>query len=235
MFSLPERRPDQSYYVSLVSPLSAGVRLEQTSDGIVATLRHQSTLSTLQRTVLTELATTKSLFKNPPTIASLELITPRWGCIEVDGVVKVNPFTHIELTPLLDGPSFVDLALVGIQISRSSIQPFFKTVILEKVPESVIDLEWGAPFEEDVEEVSDLGLASSPADATPFVLQDPAVTERKKEEAKERIRAAFRTAEQATRDAERMASEFYDAYDLSDNESAFSEWMEEESSEGEAD
>ena len=81
--------------------------------------------------------------------------------------------------------------------------------------------------------MSDLGVPSSPADATPFVLQDPAVAERKKAEAKERIRAAFRTAEQATRDAEQMASEFYDVYDLSDNESAFSEWMEEESSEDE--
>ena len=235
MFSLPERRPDQSYYVSLVTPLSAGVRFEQTSDGITPTLCHQSTLSALQRTVLTELSTTKSLFKNPPTIASLELITPRWGCIEVDGTVKVNPFTHIELTPLLSAPSFVDLALAGIQISRSSIQPFFKTVFLEKVPESVIDLEWGAATEEEVEEVSDLGTASSPADATPFVLQDPTAIERKKTDAKERIRAAFRTADQATRDAERMATEFYDTYDLSDNESAFSEWMEEESSEGEAD
>jgi len=161
-------------------------------------------------------------------LASLELITPRWGCIETEGGAQMSPYTHVECTPM-ETPCFIDLVLTGIQISRSTIQPFFKTVFLEKVPDSLIDLDFGGASEE-VEEVSDVGAV---ADSPPIVLQDPATTQRKKREAKDQIRAAFRTAEQATRVAEKMASEFYDVYDLSDNESAFSEWMSEASSESE--
>jgi len=231
MFSTPERRPDQSYFVPLAVPIRAGVRFEQTSTGLVATLTQQEFLKTLQRSTLTELCKTQSLFKHPPTLASLEVITPLWGCIEKDEGVVLSPYTHVNCTAV-ETPCFVDLALVGLQLSRSTIQPFFKTVFLEKVPDSLIDLEWGASPGEEVEEVSDLGIS---ADENPLVLQDPATTQKKKNEAKEQIRAAFRTAEQATQQAERLASEFYDAYDLSDNESAFSEWMSESSEEEEED
>jgi hypothetical protein len=224
MFSTPERRPDQSFFVPLKSPLNAGVRFEQATGGVVATLTQQDSFASLQRRVLTELCKTQSLFKHPPTLASLELITPRWGCIETEGAAQMSPYTHVDCAPM-ETPCFVEFALVGIQISRSTIQPFFKTVFLEKVPDSLIDLDFGGSSEE-VEEVSDVGGA---ADTLPIVLQDPATTQRKKREAKDQIRAAFRTAEQATREAERMASEFYDAYDLSDNESAFSEWLSEAS------
>lgn len=232
MFSVPERRPDQSFYVPLKSPLNAGVRFEQGPGGLVASLTQQDTLATLQKRILTELCKTQSLFKHPPTLASLELITPRWGCIDTETGPQVSPYSHIECATV-EIPCFVDLVLVGIQISRSTIQPFFKTAFLEKVPDSLIDLEFGSGSSEEVDEVEEVSDVGTPADALPIVLQDPATTQRKKREAKEMIRAAFRTAERATRDAQQMASDFYEAYDLSDNESAFSEWMSEASSESE--
>jgi hypothetical protein len=50
-------------------------------------------------------------------------------------------------------------------------------------------------------------------------------------EEKERVRTAFRSAEDAKYAAEEMAARFYAKYDLSDSESAFSEWASDQSDE----
>jgi hypothetical protein len=60
-------------------------------------------------------------------------------------------------------------------------------------------------------------------------IKDPAVLAREKAEAKERVRTAYRAAESARQAADAMASQFYSAYDVSDTESAFSEWADLES------
>ncbi len=72
-----------------------------------------------------------------------------------------------------------------------------------------------------MEEVSDVPTAGGPV----VTLADPARLAKEKAEAKERIRTAFEAAKEARTMAERMAAEFYDRYDLSDSESAFTEWL----------
>lgn len=101
--------------------------------------------------------------------------------------------------------------------------PVFELVYLGPKPNPCIDFDWGAVREAaEIEEVSDVPATE---DAGVFTISDPAVAARKKAEAKMAVRAAFITAEEARTAAEEMAARFYAEHDLSDSESAFSEWM----------
>jgi hypothetical protein len=55
-------------------------------------------------------------------------------------------------------------------------------------------------------------------------LRDPVLLRKEMLEEKERVRNAFRIAEEAKLNAEELAARFYARYDPSDSESAFSEW-----------
>jgi hypothetical protein len=229
MFSRPERNADGSFVVRLTPPLPVGVRLEVSSDTIVPDLSSQPAFLGLQRRVLVELTRTSGLFGKPPSLATLEAITPQWGFVVVNGVASVSPYTTFDLSSL-SGPTpcFADLSLASVRISRSTIQPRFQAIFLN-AKEDVIDLEWDSPPEE-MEEVSDIGANAEGA----VTLIDPATLLRQKKTAKEAVREAFRKADLLRKEAVAKADQFYEVYDLSDSESAFTEWAgseEEESAE----
>jgi hypothetical protein len=126
----------------------------------------------------------------------------------------------------------VELHLKMLEISRSTIRPTFEA---RAVDDGRIDFDWGggsgAPTiansfvgragSDELEEVSDVCDA---ADGV-ITLADPAVKAREKAAAKARVREAFEAAETARAEAEAAAAAFLDAYDLSDSESAFTEWL----------
>jgi hypothetical protein len=156
----------------------------------------------------------------------LEAITPNWGFLlgEKSGL---NPYiTLVSSIPTTKFPAIVDFQLKSLQISRTTIKPTFELVYVSPVKQNdpVIDFSWG---EEDgeLEEVSDVPLDETAATLT---LKDPAGEARKKAAEKEKVRDAFRVAEEAREAAEAAAAEFLDTYDLSDSESAFSEWLSDE-------
>ena len=159
-----------------------------------------------RETVLQELANEPGLFRNPPTFKTLEGMAAHW--LAQAKTMKLEPPTQ----------SF-DLILQKLQISRSRIEPMWG---LKEVA-STIDFDWGtaAPAAE-LEEVSDVPAASGDA---PFVLTDPVAKERAKMVAKAQVRDLFAVANNARLEAETAAAAFLDTYDLSDTESAFSEWM----------
>ena len=230
MFGTPVRTSNASgetyFQVSVnVSPL--GVEMEYREEGLTYNKEAQSRFRTLQNLVLSELAKERSLFKNPPTQAALEAITPNWGYVQQPyGILSFSPYAKIEKPSFPESklPCLVDIQLKALEISRSTIRSVWKLHYLGQPP-SEIDFDWAPPkpAEGELEEVSDV-----PADGAEngvLTLTDPALRAREKAEAKARIKAAFASAQEARTSAEKLASDFYDKYDLSDSESAFTEWL----------
>ena len=220
MFSRPERTPDGAFLVRLTAPVTVGVRLDvPDATGVRPDRSIQPAFAGLQRRILTELTRTPGLFGKPPSLSALEAITPQWGVVLVDDEPRISPYTTIDLSSLSGKtPCVADLALVSLTISRSTIQPRFQATFLESKGD-VIDLEWDSP-PEDMEEVSDIGASAEGA----VTLIDPATLRRQKAAAKEAVRAAFRHAALLHDEATAKADQFYETYDLSDDESAFTEW-----------
>jgi hypothetical protein len=242
MFGTPTRvtgKSGEPAYMLDVNTSPLGVELEYTRDGLIFDRDAQSRFRTLQSLVISELAKEKQLFKNPPTHASLEAITPNWGFVSSGGKATFSPYADLSVSINADDlPCLVDIQLKRLEISRSTIRPLWKLHYLgKKKPE--IDFDFPAPAapaaaqtNEEITEVSDVGAAGSDA---PLTLTDPAAKEREKMAAKAQIRAAFIAAREARASAEELARNFYDSYDLSDSESAFTEWLSDSDAESDSD
>lgn len=227
MFGIPVRDTASSaFIVPLTTPRKANILIEVNTGGIVPALSYQQALQTLKTEVLQELTRCRALFKNPPTLQSLLAITPNWGFINTDTGIQLSPYTkvkhqHVGSEAL---PYMVDFVLEAVSISPATLQPMFRTEFVKTLSD-VIDFEW-APVKDELEEVSDV----TDTEAGTLTLTDPATRQRAKLEAKERIREAFRIAADAHDKAVIQADRFLDEYDLSDSESAFSEWMSDDES-----
>lgn len=227
MFGAPVRDA-QAYKIAVnVNPL--GVRLRMNTDSkIMSDFSVQHKFAALQRQVLSELVKERSLFRNAPTLDSLEAITPNWGFIRIsDGEAKLSPYTTLDASAIVGKiPCMVDLQLVELKISRSTIAPCFKVLYVCPAPvesHTVIDFDFDAAEGAECIEVSDV-----PATDGVVHLVDPAQREREKAIMKAQVRAAFTEAQVAREKAEDMAHAFLEKYDLSDAESAFTEWEEDE-------
>lgn len=226
MFATPAQtnlNGDTVYIVKLIKPEPIGIRLSVEATGIVPTLAYQDQLQVFRKRILTELSNHKQLFRHAPSLESLEAITPMWGFIVKDSSIVRSPYTQIEShVDSSQIPYDADLELTALIVSRSTIRPMFETVYLKSA--GVIDFDWGMDeVDAELEEVSDI-----PADTDlthSLELRDPVSIRRTMAKEKEAVRAAFRRAEDARVAAETMATRFYTNYDLSDSESAFSEWV----------
>lgn len=227
MFGVPERRTntDGSYFfVPLVTPKGLGVRATLTVENKVEPdITFQSNFRSLQDSVLSDIMKNRQLFKNPPTLESLQAITPNWGCIVSNKELKWNSYMQIALPALTAEqlPAYVDFQLVGLSITRSTISPHFQIEFLECIKGEIIDFEWPSGVGRDeLEEVSDI---ASTIDGN-LTLRNPAQFLKEKLERKHLVRNAFINAEAARVQAEEMAKKFCSEFDLSDDESAFTEW-----------
>lgn len=232
MFGTPERKTykgESVFYVPLASakPIQGQFRVESVAKGVEPDASYAKQFKELEHTILLELTKQTQLFRNPPSLESLQTICPKWGTVyTADSSLAWNPYMEI-VCALSDKdlPGLVDLVLEGVYMSRSTITPRFSTSFLKKeTSPPLIDFDWGAASSSsqsnELEEVSDIASA---AEGT-IAIKDPATMAREKAMAKERVRAAFRAAEAARDTAEDEAARFHAIYDLSDSESAFSEW-----------
>lgn len=236
MFGTPERtntEGDVQYYIPLLVPKMVGAKYEVNVHGeIQPSLEFQEHLLSLKHTILSELANHTQIFRKPPTSEHLLSITPNWGCILDNNIVKWNPYTNLSQTaiPSENLPCFADLQLNGIFLSRSTITPSFSTLFLEKIlSNQLIDLDWAMSSVPDVEEVSDIQLPS----AGFIELRDPAVMAKMKRDAKQLVKNAFQKATEARDEALQMAKQFASQFEIADNESMFSEWLDESDEEEE--
>ena len=236
-FGAPERQPDQSFFVPFLKRNQLGARVTVTAEGIKPTIEHQSIFQSYQGVILTALAANKQLYKSPPTLESLQCMSPAWGFVKTgDSSREIQVAKSMIIRnniPVSKWPCVADFVLNGLKISRSLIQPVFDLLFLESVVSgNVIDFDWGveeaAAGGNELEEVSDVSFMDT-ASGGAMKIKDPATLAREKADAKERVRAAYRAAEAARETADTLASQFYTAYDVSDAESAFSEWADLES------
>jgi hypothetical protein len=229
-FGSPERQPDQSFFVPFLRRNQLNARVTVTVEGITPTLEHQPKFQSYQSLVLTVLAANKQLYKSPPTLESLQSMTPAWGFVKTSGgdiQLAKSTIVHNNI-PASKWPCVADFVLNGLKISRSLIQPVFDLLFVESLETgNLIDFDWGvedaAGGASELEEVSDVSFMDT-ASGDAMKIKDQAVMAREKADAKERVRAAYRAAEAARESADTMASQFYSAYDVSDTESTFSEW-----------
>ena len=235
MFGVPERRADGNniyFYVPVASPVSLGVRLRMNSKLTIlpdASVQHK--FDKLEETVLIELTKTETLFKNKPSYESLQRITPRWGMVyNTDNTPHWSTYTEKEFFfDVKDGAytnSIVDLELIGILITRSTISPKFAVKFVENDTQStVIDFDWQTPAipVKEIEEVNDLEATTT--DANPVTLRSPALIAKEKADAKEQVKVLFRTADEARQKALMAMSNFFGKYEVSDDESQFSDWV----------
>ena len=225
MFLAPKRFNADTYEVQLSAPMALGIRLTVSrADIVTPVLEHQSVFQTLQRRILLELTKNRQLFKNAPSIESLEAITPNWGFITTGDTIQLSPYTLVSIDPTISAyPCSIDLELTALHISRSTIRPLFRGVALA---DNLIEFDWmsaavGISRGAELEEVSDVAYD----DVVGVIsLKDPDMLKREKLAAKERVRSAYREADAAREVADGVAANFHLTYDLSDTESAFSEW-----------
>jgi len=226
MFLAPKRANADTYEVQLSAPTALGIRLAVSrADIITPVLEHQSVFQTLQRRILLELTKNRQLFKNAPSIESLEAITPNWGFITTGDTIQLSPYTLVSIDPTISAyPCSIDLELTALHISRSTIRPLFRGAPLA---DNLIEFDWmatavGISRGAELEEVSDVAYD----DVVGVIsLKDPDMLKREKLAAKERVRSAYREADAAREVADGVAANFHLTYDLSDTESAFSEWV----------
>ena len=246
MFGTPERRLHNetiTFYVPVKKPIRLGLKLHATSSTtLLPDVAAVKTFDTIRTQALNELTKTEQLFKNKPTFASLDSITPKWGVIYNETETKVrggkgsvspvwSPYTQFDFQEITtkETPCIVDLELVSILITRSTISPEFKVVFLghESSPKSrknIIDFDWLPEPVKDLEEVNDI----SEVEAGTLTLKDPAAVEKEKADAKEYVRNLFRIADEARTSAIKAMDEFFRRYSVSDDESQFSDWVEED-------
>jgi len=255
MFGVPERRADGNnvyFYVPVAKPVSLGVRLRMNSKlTILPEASVQQKFDKLEQTVLNELTKTETLFKNKPSYESLQRITPRWGMVyDTDDTPHWSEYTEKEFFfDVKMGAytnSIVDLELIGILITRSTISPKFAVKFVEKDTQGeVIDFDWQTPAvpvkelltynpnskwaqvnpigASDIEEVNDLEATTT--DTNPVTLRSPALIAKEKADAKEQVKVLFRTADEARQKALMAMSNFFGKYEVSDDESQFSDWV----------
>ena len=231
MFGVPERRADSNnvfFYVPIAVPKPLGVRLRMNSKlTILPEVSAQPKFDKLEQTVLNELTKTETLFKNKPSYESLQRITPRWGIVyDANDTPRWSEYTEKEfffdVKDVAYTNSIIDLELIGILITRSTISPKFAVKFVEKDTQNeVIDFDWQTPAKE-IEEVNDLEVT---ADKNPLTLRSPALIAKEKTDAKEKVKVLFRTADEARQLALDAMGKFFGKYEVSDDESQFSDWM----------
>lgn len=227
MFGLPESRPTPSgarYYVSLRSPKPLGLRVSLTAPGVlVADMAHAPAFKSFQQSILSDLVHHKQLFKTTPSLESLQALSPPFGPVLSGATTLFTPTTTFQHDPRLPTPSFVDLVLEGLYVSRSLIAPVFSTRFLESAA-AAAELDLADDGLEEVDDVPDAG-----GETNVVLLTDPAVTAKERASRKQSVKEAFLLATAAQERAEERARAFLEDYDLSDNESGFSEFMSEDS------
>jgi hypothetical protein len=117
----------------------------------------------------------------------------------------------------------VHLLATAILISRQSIVPLWNTKILQVLPDktNVIDLDFGCEEDEGESVHSDDLMAEEGV----VNLKNP---DERKKVLKQHVRALLEKAAQAKQEAEEAMDRFFSEFDLSEEESDFSEYEEDD-------
>lgn len=231
VFKTPEKQTNangEAFFIChLTEPgyeIPHDLQWEKETHQCIPVLTLQKQITELRTIILKLLMDNKSLFRNPPTIDSLNGITPHWGIL----IMKNNKLEWSNVNKwqinerLSDKNAIVRLVLSGIEISRSRIIPIWKLSIIqilpEKQPEGLIDFEFEKHDLDDVKSVASDDFAND--ESSVMKLHNPL---ERKGILKTQIRDLLAKASSARLSADDALDRFFDEYDLSDNESDFSD------------
>lgn len=234
LFETPEKRQNDKgepiFYLRLVVPGFTVLHdLEWSKEnGLTPIITVQRFINDLRSQILKQLVENKSLFRNPPTMASIQAITPPWGVL----VQRGNKLTWssvgnkwaYSVEEMAKVNAIVRLILTGIEISRTSIIPVWNLGICRTIPDSkLIDFDFDTrdgmnAREDDMKSVGSDDFIEDSSDVVQ--LHNPNA---RKKALKAEVRRLMKAAENAQMEADDALGRFFDEYDLSDGESDFSE------------
>jgi hypothetical protein len=217
MFEIPEKQTDGSYVVRLTKAVEIPTEFQWKRGDArpIPDLTAQAAVQSVREALLTKLSQNKSLFKTAPSVASLRAITPVWGMLIRGETVEWSSNDIWTAIPR-EGDVIIVLRVVGVQISRQSILPIWGGEVRRTLPEAAqIDLDFGG--EEDGGSVHSEDME---VEEGTLCLKDP--VERKRQ-MKTYVRDLLHAASDARMKADAALDRFYEEFDLSENESEFSE------------
>jgi hypothetical protein len=218
VFDAPERQSDGSYIIRLTRPVEFGVAMRWEKDAEFPTpdLRIQPQLNAFREKIVKDLASNKAIFKTVPSVASLMAITPIWGILLRGERMEWSRQDHWT-KPAREAALLVSLEARGIVLSRQSILPMWSVKILKVLPETeVIDFDFDR--EGDGASVHSDDLASEEG---VVALKDPS---ERKYQMKVYVRGLLEKVAQAKMEAEDAMDRFFSEFDLSEDESDFSDY-----------
>ena len=223
IFENPEKQSNGSFLLRFKTHVEFPVDLRWEKGAQLPTpdLRVQQHISVFRDKTLRDLTKNKILFKTAPTLSSLASITPTWGILLKEGAMEWSKEDNWEAR--CETGAMVHLIATAILISRQSIVPFWTTKILQALPDktNVIDLDFGCE-EGDGESVHSDDLV---AEEGVVNLKNP---DERKRLMKQHVRTLLAKAAQAKQEADEAMDQFFSEFDLSEEESDFSDYEEDD-------
>lgn len=236
-FKTPERKANPEdgtvqYDVHFQTPHRLLTRIEYDGRTYIPNITFQVELEPLIQSLLSTIAQTPTLFRTPPTLKSLQSITPVWGAVIQNGVLQWNPRGGRlpELPREWTGRAArVCFLLEGVQITRSAILPLW--AIHSDIqpapgvpPPDLIDFTFDGSGGGDARSVASASSADvsieTDGEGGVFELEDH---QKEKRVAKTHVRQLLRRSMEARMAADTALDHFLEEYDLSDGESDFSD------------
>ncbi len=224
MFGAPEKRTgsDGPFYSIAIKPqISLDYELQWHQTHLTEDIGIQSEIMELRTTVLHAIAENKTLFANPPNERSLSAMASKWGLLlSRSGTASWSDANVWQDLPedLRGKKAIVRLQLQAVHISPASIRPVWGFQVQSILPEApVIDFVFEVP-----DDVRSVHSADIETDLSDDVVQ-LADLEKEKREAKQRVHELVAQAQAARRLAEHALDAFMEEYDLSEDESDFSD------------
>jgi hypothetical protein len=233
MFEIPEKKiaADGSPYFQtrLKDPVAIPFDLRFDTAEIIPDIQIQTDIQRLQQTILKALVDNRTLFKTAPTMDRLRALTPVWGVVVIGGEAKWHTSNIWMFSSQVKHPSVVHLVLVGIEISRSSIQPIWDVSVIRRIPEAntnMIDFDFGdeggdGDMCDDLASVHSSDVDLERGDDV-GVVQLVSRSERKRI-CKANVRELMRRSVDAQMAADAARDRFYAEFDLSEDESDLSD------------
>ena len=235
-FDAPVKQPDSSYVVPFISNIEVGHFTWEKTE-LVRDLKLQPVIQGIRENVLKSLVSNKALFRAAPSLDSLRAIAPVWGMlIRPENKVewsKQDIFNAKDSSDLVGKQAIVSVVLKGVHISQQSILPIWGLRLIRLIPEDgLIDLDFAGSsnsktkahrsgiLADDAVSVDSEELEGA-LDSAKMHLRNP---EERKRKHKETARSLLRKAAQAQMDADAAVERFYADFDLSDDESAVSDF-----------
>jgi hypothetical protein len=220
VFQAPQKQGDGSYMLEFVNHVEFPVELrwEKNAEFPTPDLRIQSALNAFREKTLKDLVKNRALFRSSPTQSSLSGLTPIWGIILHGNTMEWSRHDIWTKDAKNARGCIVLLEARGIHLSRQSIVPIWGVKVCRSLPDALIDLEFGE--EEEANDGESVDLEEIASEEGVLNLKDPG---ERKRQMKQYVRDLLSKASHMKMEADSAMDRFFSEFDLSEDESDFSD------------